>query len=71
MDWDGDGINDLVVGNMDGTLHFVKGSRAGKARAFVEQNLLHGLDSIPSPRFVSNYFFLRLFNISDGFAEEP
>ena len=44
VDWDGDGVNDLIVGNMDGTLYLVKASHDGKARTFLEQNLFHGID---------------------------
>ena len=32
VDWDKDGINDLIVGNADGTLQFFKGSRRWRCR---------------------------------------
>jgi len=45
VDWDKDGLGDLIVGSDDGTLHFFRGSRYGTlVRAVSEQNPLHGID---------------------------
>jgi hypothetical protein len=44
VDWDKDGLDDLIVGNKDGTLHFFKGSRDGTlVPAVSEQNPFHGV----------------------------
>jgi len=46
VDWDKDGLGDLIVGSDDGTLHFFRGSRYGTlVRAVSEQNPLHGIDT--------------------------
>ena len=45
VDWDKDGVNDLIVGSAFGTLHFFKGSLDGTImRDSPEQNLFHGID---------------------------
>jgi len=55
VDWDKDGVNDLLLGNADDTLQFFKGFRDGTVvRATPEQNLFQSIDvgKVSSPKVV-------------------